>query len=375
MGRVARYKKVKSIDPFAKNGSWKSDIGDCATLKRVRRKSKTALKMKEQKTNKLQRRGKKRKDDVDDVVVGKRGGGSNGWGDDEGYDLPPEGGDDFDMNDIMGSVKKQKRNKSISLLLEDDAKKKISSPVSSYTKVSSSANNGNVTKKKKNNKVLPSEAKTNVSKKKQDNNLPYDGTMPITAKTSTREIIASCSSNSITSRKQNRSNNNIDDGTNMKQEKRKAFFEKKKMKKKHKRGGIDDSDDDNDNNNSNYHVNNGSPSNDIEKTTEINKKVAVKQQNYSDTIAARSVAFNVQVERPPTFTMLPRGANKLAKNQQTKMSVRRDRGGEGGGDDNGCDTEETVTTAQRIQKEKQDMEAMRERVMRQYAILRESRRK
>jgi hypothetical protein len=373
MGRVARYKKVKSIDPFAKNGSWKSDVGDCATLKRVRRKSKTALKMKEQKINKYPRRGgKKRKDDND--IVGKRGGGSNGWGDDEKYDLPPEGGDDFDINDIMGSVKKQKRNKqSMSLLLEDDAKKKITSPVSSYTKVSSSANNGNVTKKNKNNKVLPSEAKTNVSKKKHDNNLPYDGTTPITAKTSTREIIASCSSNLITSRKQNRSNNSNNDGTNMKQEKRKAFFENKRLKKKHKRSsGIDDSDDDNDN--TNMYLNNGSRSNNIEKTTEINKKDAVKQQNYSDTIAARSVAFNVQVERPPTFTMLPRGANKLAKNQQTKMSLGG-KSGRGGGDDNGCDDVETVTTAQRIQKEKQDMEAMRERVMRQYAILRESRRK
>jgi hypothetical protein len=162
----------------------------------------------------------------------------------------------------------------------------------------------------------------------------------------------------------------------MKQEKRKAFFEKKKLKKKHRRGGIDDDDEDDGNNNTNMHVNNANPSNNIEKkTTEINKKhgVAVKQQhNYSDTtIAARSVAFNVQVERPPTFTMLPRGANKLAKNQKTKMSL----GGDRGGDDYGCDTAETVTTAQRIQKEKQDMEAMRERVMRQYAILRESRRK
>ena len=56
MGRVARYKKVRSIDPFAKNGSWKSDVGDCATLKRVKKKSKTALKMKEQKLSKLKQR-------------------------------------------------------------------------------------------------------------------------------------------------------------------------------------------------------------------------------------------------------------------------------------------------------------------------------
>ena len=353
MGRVARYKKVKSIDPFAKHGSWKSDVGDCATLKRVRHKSKTSLKMKEQKMNKLQQRTRGKKKEDDDVV-GRRGGGSNGWGDDEGYDLPPEGGDEFDMNDLMGSVKKQRRNKAMSLLLEDDATtKKLLTPVSSYTKVSSA--NGHVTKKD-NNVSPPSQAKINVSKKKLDN-APYDGTTAITAKTSTREIIASCS-NPTPSKKQNGST--IDDATNMKQEKRKAFFEKKKLKKKIKRGGIYDDDDDDDDN-TNKHVYNVSSSTDIEKKTEIKKN--------SDTIVARTVAFDIQVERPPTFTMLPRGANKLDKNKKMKMST----GGREEGINNINDAE--TVTAQRIRKEKQDMEAMRERVMRQYAILRESRRK
>merc|ERR1719464_321574 len=37
----------------------------------------------------------------------KNNGGCNGWGNDDGYDLPPVGGDEFDLNDLMRSVKKQ----------------------------------------------------------------------------------------------------------------------------------------------------------------------------------------------------------------------------------------------------------------------------
>ena len=107
MGRVSRYKKVKSIDPFSKNGSWKSDVGDCSTFRRVKKKSKTAIKMKEQKLNKLQRRmrgGNKNDNGIDR----KKSGGCNGYGDDDGYDLPPDGEDEFDLKDILGSIKKQK---------------------------------------------------------------------------------------------------------------------------------------------------------------------------------------------------------------------------------------------------------------------------
>ena len=342
MGRVARYKKVKSIDPFAKNGSWKSDVGDSATLHRVKKKSKTALKMKEQKISKLQRRTRGKNGDA---IAGRRGGGSNGWGDDDGYDLAPDGGDEFDMNDLMGSVKIQ-RHKS-NLLLEDnaiDSATKLLTPVASYTKPSS---NGNISKSS-----APSAAKHSANKANAKNK--HDSTVTITANTPTRDIIAACS-NPVPPKKQS----NIDSSNGMsKQDKRKAFFEKKKLKKR-KRSGTDDGDDDDD-----YNANRNA------ETKFTAKKHLVKQQNYSDTIVARTPAFDVQVERPPTFTMLPRGANKLAKNQKA-VNHHRDgvdiSVGEKGNDD-------AMATAQRIRKEKQDMEAMRERVMKQYAILRESRR-
>jgi len=114
------------------------------------------------------------------------------------------------------------------------------------------------------------------------------------------------------------------------------------------------------------------------------KKCRVTQQKDTNTIIARrttATEFNVQVERPPKFTMLPLGASKLAKNRKTNLSakeVNTPEGGGGGGEGGGGGNEDDVvaatsTTAQRIRKEKQEMEEMRERVMKQYAILRESR--
>jgi hypothetical protein len=343
MGRVARYKKVKSIDPFAKNGSWKSDVGDCSTLHRVKRKSKTAIKMKEQKMSKLQRRsrGKGTGDDV------RRGGGSNGWGDDDGYDLPPEGGDEFDMNDLMGSVKRQGHGQNL-LLLENDnanagaAKLPSTSPSSLPSRfVGVSSSTGNMPK---------TSAATNGKANARKNDAT---TAAITAKTPTREIIASCS-NPTTAAKKRRGDVDASTGTSSKQEKRKAFFEKKKMKKR-KRGRSDDDEDDDDNDD-NYRDNRNPDA------VLASKKHLVKQQNYSDTMVARTAAFDVQAERPPTFTMLPRGASKLAKKKRDVGEYTISTGKEGDDDQ------------QRIRKEKMDMEAMRERVMKQYAILRETRR-
>jgi hypothetical protein len=336
MGRVARYKKVKSIDPFAKNGSWKSDVGDCSTLHRVKRKSKTAIKMKEQKMSKLQRRSRGKKDKEGDV---RKGGGSNGWGDDDGYDLPPEGGDEFDMNDLMGSVKRQGQGPNL-LLLENDnayagaAKLPSTSPSSSPSRFGgASPSTGNMSK-------ISAAANGNANARKSDATKAT-----ITAKTPTREIIASCS-NPTNAANKRRGDADASTGTSSKQEKRKAFFEKKKTKKR-KRGRADDDDDDDDDYNANRNPD----------ATVASKKHLTKQQNYSDTMVARTAAFDVQAERPPTFTMLPRGASKLAKKKSDITTTIE-------GDDD----------QQRIRKEKRDMEAMRERVMQQYAILRESRR-
>ena len=73
------------------------------------------------------------------------------------------------------------------------------------------------------------------------------------------------------------------------------------------------------------------------------------------------------MERPPTFTTIPRGAHKLSKNNKNK----KDRQKHGGKDTDDVDDSDK---AKRIRKEQLALEAMRERVMKQYAVLRESRR-
>ena len=81
---------------------------------------------------------------------------------------------------------------------------------------------------------------------------------------------------------------------------------------------------------------------------------------------ARS-SLNDQVERPPTFSTLPRGANKLSKNKKKQPKL-------GDVAKGAKDEEDDSDKAMRIRKEQKALEAMRSRVMAQYAVLRESRR-
>jgi len=91
MGRVARYKKIKSCDPFSKErngrvvwdnvGVW--GLGESG--RKAKKRSKTAEKL---------RAAKKRHR-------------KQGKEDDHGFDAPP-GKDDFDLADIMGSIRKEK---------------------------------------------------------------------------------------------------------------------------------------------------------------------------------------------------------------------------------------------------------------------------
>lgn len=386
MGRLSRYKKIKSIDPFAKNGSWKSDVGDCATLRRVRKKSKTAIKMKEQKLNKLQRGRRIR--GTEKEMEKKKSGGSNGYGDDDGYDLPPDGEDEFDMNDLLGSVKKQKSKISVDL----DFVSARDLPTCKPSDQLSSAVKNNAQSKKQKQKQK-NDAKTNNSSKA---GIKYDGSQKITHKTSTKDIIAAHSNPN--NKKNNNCTNNAADATTTtsnKQEKRKAYLEKKRLKKRSKRNNADDDDSDDDEEYArkrallqSLHSQSSSSQSDTttptttatqqqnqqQQQSKKDKQHEVKQQNYSNTmIAARSSYLNDQVERPPTFTTLPRGAQKLAKNKKKLQQVKVGGNKDGSSEANGKE-EDDSDKAVRIRKEQQALEAMRERVMKQYAVLRESRR-
>lgn len=349
MGRLSRYKKVKSVDPFAKNGSsWKSDIGDCTTLHRVKRKSKTAIKMKEQKMSKFQRRARGKKGDDASTARSKKSGGSNGWGDDDGYDLPPDGGDDFEMNDLMGSLKKQSYKSNPLLDTNNSVAQSVHLSSGSgeekekWTRKIQKVNVRDVAVASGGDKVdiNAQSSKKQVNKSKDNKgDAKQGGASTITAKSSIRDIIESCSNPKPI---QQSANYNASSSTTdmSKQEKRKAFFEKKKLKKR-KRGKSSLDDDDSDDYDTHH------------------------QEYSSGTVASRRPALDDQVERPPTFTMLPRGANKLAKNSKTNNANKHQ---------NSSAFEDEESAALRIRKEQQALEAMREKVMKQYAILRESRR-
>ena len=335
MGRVSRYKKVKSIDPFAKNNTWTTDVGP-QQRRNTKRKSKTAQRLKEQKLR--QRKG-------------RPGAGSNGLYDTGGYDLPPVGGDEFDLRDLVGSVKKQvginNTTKGMDSLLEPiqglASQMKSVAPSSSSLHVVNKGNDDDGEGKKT--------AKKNKKKKKQSKQpaTTPNGELVITHKTPTNEIIAAHSNPKRKRANDTTTNNDDGDAGPSKQERRKAYLQEKKLKKRRKITNNNDDDDDEDvlaiHRQQQSSTNNQQP-----------KKHMTQQQNYSDTIRARSL-LDDQVERPPTFSVLPRGAHKLSKHS-TKQKVS-------GGDEG---------EEQRIRKERQALERMRERVMRQYSVLREKRR-
>ena len=311
MGRVARYKKVKSVDPFAKARTWTEDVGDTSNIRRVKKRSKTAQKLKDQKNKKRRNTDKKN---------------------DDGFDLPPEGEDEFDMADLMGSVKRQKVKsdellKGSNPILDSAVSSKSSSGSSEKPKVEKIDTRGVKTSSKQSNaQSNAKESKQNTKNAKATKSSSKG--LEITAHTPTREIIAAC--NDPKTQQQGA------DGLNSKQAKRKAFFEQKKLKKKNKRVRDDDYDED--------------------EYESANTGAASTKQSTSSLVAR--TAIDDQVERPPIFSSLPRGATSKKKKTAAKE-----------------ENEDDGEKADRIRKEQQALKAMRQRVMAQYAVLRESRRR
>ena len=101
MGRVAKYKKVKSFDPYSKKNGGKVDLPNVGVWglgdngRKVKKRSKKAERMHARKDkNKSLKKGTSKK--------------SNKFVDDGGFDVPPMEEDEFNMKDLMGSVKRQK---------------------------------------------------------------------------------------------------------------------------------------------------------------------------------------------------------------------------------------------------------------------------
>ena len=97
MGRVAKYKKVKSFDPYSKQNRGNIDlpsVGVWGLGDNGRRKKKRSQKAEKMHARKLKQKSKKYKGDK--------------FMDDGGFDVPPTETDEFDMADLVGSIKRQK---------------------------------------------------------------------------------------------------------------------------------------------------------------------------------------------------------------------------------------------------------------------------
>jgi hypothetical protein len=94
MGRVSRYKKIKAFDPYSKQNGGRVNLDDVgvwglgADGRKTKKKSKTVQKIKAQK-HLLLRAEKKDPNSRD-------------------FDAPPQDKDDFDLTDLMGTLKKEK---------------------------------------------------------------------------------------------------------------------------------------------------------------------------------------------------------------------------------------------------------------------------
>lgn len=295
MGRVARYKKIKACDPFAKNGGLMTNVwGEGNNGQRPKKRSLTA-----QKQRSKRKRGAFSQDDGDS---------------DGGFDRPPSGKDDFDIHDLVGSLKPEKP---VDLLKEDIEENRTKKP---RVEVAAGPQEAlSLEKETREAKFL----KVSLEKTKETLVAPrMDGESKRAfhkrMQTETRRAIR---------------NEKIETtGNPEKKERKKEFLKLKKKKKKGSRTKEDD-------------VGGSRPYHSDDESNEL-----ITGERAA---AAQKVPFGDQVERPPSFQVLPRGAT-------AKKSMSSGKSNSG------------MNDAQQ-HAEQRSMEKMREMVQARYALIKAQR--
>jgi hypothetical protein len=327
MGRVARYKKIKSFDPYSKqNGGRIADsletvgiwgLGDNGR-RITKKRSRTAEVLFQRK---LKRRKANGKDNDDDDVDHRNSRKSD-------FDMPPGKGDDFDMDDMVGSIKKE----ALPSLAGDDSS--TQRPVGKTVHLSQGlkATIPETEREEKNMvkllNIKPENFMAENNKKK--NAVPPAGRMEgeskrayhKRAKSETRQII----------RRERMESNNPE------KRKRKNEFLAEKKQKKSKKG--------------NHTNHNNSRSDDDDGNSRYDHDDLVTGERAAAAAAQDYICFGEQAERPPDFRQLPRGAKKQ---QPTK----------------------STTATKGVQKKEQQvaaeqaaiMENLRRKVQAQYAVI------
>lgn len=257
MGRVARYKKIKSFDPYSKQNRGRIDLetvgvwGLGESGRKPKKRSRTAEKLRAQ---------RKRPKTVDD-----------------GFDAPPEDEDDFDMNDLVGSVKKQEPTEAESETIVTSAAiaVKSTSPVAPSEE-----------EERKLNRLLQLDQQV-VEKEPE-----MQGRMEGESKRAFHKRVAR-ETRSIIKRERMEAHNPE------KRQRKKEFLKNKKKKKK---GQL---------------------------STASRASSAAGRDDDDDELitgerAVATVRFGEQAERPPVFSQLPRGATKKQSSNASKSRSMSD---------------------------------------------------
>jgi hypothetical protein len=383
MGRLSNYKKIKSCDPYSKKNGGKIDLptvgiwglGDSGRKVKKRSLKAEKMKAKKEKNKSIQQSSRK----------GKNSNNKFKKDDDGGFDIPPSDKDEFDMADLMGSVKRQKLETNDNMLGESTATSATSvsklnnanesesnndtnSDEAAYDKVMTSTGNvANIPKTDQDeSKVtrllrLDKQAEQKSEKERKISHARMEGESKRAynkrAKAETRQIIK----NSTVGPK------------NVEKQQRKNEFMKNKKKRKG-RGGPSQ----------NYASNIGYNNDDDDAAIDNDNRNETNRYRHSDpekSFKEDVVNFGERAERPPTFRTIPRGAKSKDRSTSTKAQSAQTH-----------TPSATVTTSTKnkkskanskasssgmsdaqVEAERNSMEIMRRRVQAQYAAIRSKR--
>jgi hypothetical protein len=384
MGRLSNYKKIKSCDPYSKKNGGKIDLptvgiwglGDNGRKTKKRSMKAEKMKAKKEKNKSIQQSSKK----------GKNSNNKFKNDDDGGFDIPPSDKDEFDMADLMGSVKRQK------LETNDDMLGESTTYATSAATASSSSNSNNTNESESNNNTNNDEAAydkvmtstgnvANIPKTDQDESkvtrlLRLDKQAEQKSEKERKVSHARMegeSKRAYNKRAKAETRQIIKNSTigpkNVEKQQRKNEFMKNKKKRKG-RGGPSQ----------NYASNNGYNNDDDDAAIDNDDKNENNRYRHSDpekSFKEDVVNFGERAERPPTFRTIPRGAKSKDKSTSTKAQSAQTH---------------TATTATKVSKksksnskgsngmsdaqveaERNSMEIMRRRVQAQYAAIRSKR--
>lgn len=371
MGRVARYKKVKACDPYSKKNGGNVDLttvgiwglGDSG--RRQKKKSLTAQRLKakaqSQKNNNNKKRGRPDNHKNDDAA--------------NGFDLPPNEEDEFDMKDIVGSVKRQKVK---DVMKDDNHNDDKSATATSTTKLNQDGGSpaAATTAESYHQIVTASGAVASLPKTDQDESkvarilkLDQQVHAKMEAKRQETQKRMEGESKRAYNKRSKAETRQIIQQTTVKKnveklQKKKEFLKNKKKKKKKGGGGgggafgsFQDSQDDDDDDDIQLME---SSSSSLGLMTGERAVAAAKAARVA-ALREDPVLFGEQAERPPSFKHLPRGADKTKQQQHAAAAAVVAAAKKG-------------MSNEEIDAERNAMELMRRKVQAQYAAIKSRRR-